>query len=363
MSDRGRQGEPSSEDVRFGREEMLRLFQELSESGRRMLILTDHHTRQHCLPRLPLIGFSNSHTFSVPPGESSKSMDVVTGIWQALSDHHFDRHDVLVNLGGGMVCDLGGFAASCFKRGVAFVHVPTSLLAMADAAVGGKTGINFAGAKNQIGTFQSATAVVINSEFLDTLPLRELQAGYAEVLKHFLIHDADAWHRAASGLHLPTDWNPVLEAAVRTKLHFTMADPTEKGIRKALNFGHTIGHALESHFLQQTAMPPLLHGEAVAAGMACEAFLACQRRLLRKTAFEEVWQTLHRIFGKIDFEVEDVAGIAAWCLQDKKNAGGKVNCTLLKGIGGFALDQWCTLKELEGCLQAYHSGFEERILP
>jgi 3-dehydroquinate synthase len=363
MSDIGRQIDPSSNGVRFGREEMLRLFQELSESGRRMLVLTDHNTRQHCLPRLHVIRFENSHIFSVPPGESSKSIDMVKGIWQALSDLHFDRHDVLVNLGGGMVCDLGGFSASCFKRGVAFVHVPTSLLAMADAAIGGKTGINFAGAKNQIGTFQSAEAAVINSEFLDTLPRRELRAGYAEVLKHFLIHDADAWHRAASDPHLPTDWNPVLEAAVQTKLHFTTADPTENGIRKALNFGHTIGHAIESHFLQQTAIPPLLHGEAVAAGMACEAFLAYQRRLLRKTAFEEVWRTLHWIFRKIDFEVEEVAGIAAWCLEDKKNAGGKINCTLLKGIGGFALDQWCTSKELEDCLLAYRSGFHELILP
>jgi 3-dehydroquinate synthase len=228
---------------------------------------------------------------------------------------------------------------------------------MADAAIGGKTGIDFLGYKNQVGSFADAAAVVLHAPFLETLPEAELRSGYAEVLKHALIHDATRWKEMAALGKLPQEWSEIVEAAVATKLHFTQADPHEKGIRKALNLGHTVGHAIESHFLQQNPSAPMLHGDAVAAGIWIESHFAESRHLISKVEAEEVRGLLAAIFPKAPFFPFEITEIAAWCLQDKKNQGGKVNCSLLKGIGGFALDQFVELGEIEAALQHYFENY------
>lgn len=345
--------------VYLGKDALARFGTTLATAPAKVLVLTDHHTATHCLPLVAAALPAHLH-FSVPPGESSKSISTCLGIWGKLTAAAFERGDAVINLGGGMVCDLGGFAASCFKRGIHFMHMPTTLLAMADAAIGGKTGINFEGFKNQIGSFQQPRAVVIHTPFLGSLPERELRAGYAEVLKHYLIHDRAAWEIARQAPDLPLEWGPTVDKAVKIKLHFTEMDPTEKGIRKALNFGHTIGHAIESHFLHEDPDHPLLHGEAVAAGMACEAILSHQRQCIDSQGLSQILDTIHRIFGAVGFQADAIPAISRWCLQDKKNAGGRVNATLLDGIGGFALDQWLSLEEIEGSLRIYLAQFTPR---
>jgi 3-dehydroquinate synthase len=257
-----------------------------------------------------------------------------------------------------MICDIGGFAASCYKRGIGFVHIPTTLLAMADAAIGGKTGVNFLSFKNQIGSFQHPNAVVIYTPFLETLPQRELRAGYAEVLKHYLIQDKQAWEAVAASPHLPSDWTDIVPHAMKIKLDFTEKDPLEKNIRKALNFGHTIGHAVESHFLHWQSEASLLHGEAVAMGMMCEAFISLQRKLISQEEFEAIRNTLNSVFDRVEFSAAELPEISQWCTHDKKNAAGKINATLLNGIGDYTLDQWLSLDEIEHSLLSYQHRFK-----
>lgn len=328
---------------------------------RRIFVLTDSITEQHCLPILqPLLSAlpdQNLHYHSVPAGEDSKSIHQVVAIWEMLARAKFERGDLFLNLGGGVVTDLGGYAASCYKRGIAFGHIPTSLLGMADAAIGGKTGINLGGAKNIVGTFAQPRVIAVHYDFLKTLPDRHLLAGYSEVLKHFLIHDAAAWWQAASTKMLPTNWQPVVDAAIQTKLHFTQLDPSEKNIRKALNFGHTIGHALESHCMATRPPGRLLHGEAVAAGMACEAWLSLQIGSISAAEFESIRQTLVALFGFVEFEPAEVAPIAQWCWQDKKNDHDQIKACLLDGIGRFLIDHPLTIAHIEASLNAYRHGF------
>ncbi|MFN8397410.1 MAG: 3-dehydroquinate synthase family protein [Bacteroidia bacterium] len=324
---------------------------------RRVLVLTDANTERDCLPILRRMLPTAMH-LSIPAGESAKSLAHVERVWEALTVNRFERGDLVIHLGGGMVCDLGGFAASTYKRGIPFVQIPTTLLALADASVGGKTGINFLGYKNQIGAFSHPLAVVADARFLGTLPERELRSGYAEVLKHCLL-DGDK-----TGFLQPipekgsSDWDRIIETAIRSKLRITEQDPTEKGIRKALNLGHTVGHAVESHFLETRADAPLLHGEAVALGLACEAWIAWKRGMLGLEDFELVVGILERTFGWVDFGDTEIAEIAAWALQDKKNQDGRVNCSLLRGIGAFEIDQWVGISEIEESLGAYLQHFK-----
>jgi 3-dehydroquinate synthase len=323
----------------------------------KILVVCDPNTVRACYPAVAdLLPGHGLHTLGLA-GEEAKNILECVKIWNRLTELGFDRGDCLVNLGGGVVTDLGGFAASTYKRGIRFYHVPTTLLAMADAAIGGKTGINLQGFKNQVGSFQNPKAVVIHPPFLESLSEREIRSGYAEVLKHYLIHDASAWRNAAALLDLPMNWDGIVRSAVKIKLHFTEADPTEKGIRKALNFGHTIGHAVESYFLAKPIGAQLLHGEAIAIGMVCEAYLSMQRQLISLDAFTSIWETISKVFGRVDIGAETIPDIGKICLQDKKNEGGRVNATLLQDIGSYLLDQWLELPDIEGSLVAYSKGF------
>jgi 3-dehydroquinate synthase len=258
-----------------------------------------------------------------------------------------------VCLGGGVVTDLGGFCAATYKRGLRCVGVPTTLLAQVDAAVGGKTGVDFQGFKNHIGVFQEPEAVCMDPAFLATLPVGELRSGYAEVLKHALIADAAAFAdlRPLAVATVP-DWTPIIRHSVAIKETIVAQDPHEQGPRKLLNFGHTVGHALESYLLAQSGRA-VRHGEAVAAGLICESWLSAQRGLLSAAELADVQAVVKASFEPLAFAESELADIAAYALHDKKNRGDVIKCTLLRGLGHGIFDQAITLTEIQASLRAY----------
>lgn len=301
-----------------------------------IIILTDHNTDKFCLPRLekhltqrPTV----NHSF--PPGEAHKSLATCEQVWDCLTQQGFDRKSLIINLGGGLVGDLGGFAAASYKRGIDFVQVPTTLLAQVDASVGGKTGVNFQHFKNHLGTFANPKAVFADPGFFQTLPERELKSGYAEVLKHCLIADQVRWETLSQLPGLPADLTAVIEASIQVKSDIVSIDPFEKGPRKALNFGHTIGHGIESVFMD---ILHITHGEAVAAGMVCEAFLSHRTKSLSDSELENISKTILRLYPRIEIPQTQITGIADATLQDKKNEAGSILCTLLDGIGSYRIN-------------------------
>lgn len=316
-----------------------------------VFVLTDSHTYADCYPRLAPLLPAHS-VLSVSPGELHKTLDSCQYIWQALTDAKADRGALLLNLGGGLIGDLGGFAASCYKRGIDFIQVPTSLLAMVDASAGGKTGVNFDHFKNQVGVFRNPKGVFIDPAFLETLPPRELRSGFAELLKHCLIADATRWQRLAQADGLPSDWTGFIAESIQVKVDIVTEDPFEKGPRKALNFGHTVGHAVESHFMEQE---PLLHGEAVALGMVCEAHISATRGHLNEAERDEIAATILRYYGHRPLPESEYPALLQLVLQDKKNIGGQVMCTLLNGIGDFLINQTVTASEFEASFTYYNS--------
>lgn len=319
-----------------------------------VFLLVDANTSRLCLPLLTDVLPENYQVIEIPAGEDYKTLTTCETLWTTLTEQHADRHAVLVNLGGGVVTDLGGFAAAVYKRGIRFVQVPTTLLAQVDASVGGKTGVDFMGFKNQLGVFQAPGAVCIEPRFLQTLDPRQLKSGYAEVVKHWLIADSEAFaqnrHVGVVGVE---DWTPVIMESVALKQRIVAQDPLESGLRKLLNFGHTVGHALESYLLQQPGRE-ILHGEAVAAGMVCEAWLSHHKNLLSTEELDKIETFLFSVFEKVQFVSLETEAIAAFALQDKKNSGATINCTLLEGIGRGVYDQPVTLTEIAESLRYYH---------
>ena len=319
----------------------------------RVFVLADTNTARLCLPLLKPHLPPNYFPIEIPAGEEYKTLHTAESVWNCLTEQRADRHAVLVNLGGGVVTDLGGFAAALYKRGIGFVQVPTTLLAQVDAAVGGKTGVDFKGFKNQLGAFQEPLAVFTDPQFLTTLAPRQLKAGYAEVLKHWLIADAEAFEENRRLGWLTDDWTPIIEASVALKQRIVAADPLETGPRKLLNFGHTVGHALESYLLTQPGRE-VLHGEAIAAGLVCESWLSVQRGLLSEEALDKIETFVESVFEKIPFVTLETEAIAEFASQDKKNSGSVINCTLLDGIGQAVYDQPVTLAEIAAALRYYH---------
>ena len=318
-------------------------------------ILTDEHTSEHCLPLLreALEQKDNYDLLEISAGEESKSIDFCIGIWKMLIDFDADRNSLLINLGGGVITDLGGFAASTYKRGIDFVHIPTTLLSQVDASVGGKTGIDIDNLKNIIGTFTQPKAVFIEHQFLNTLPARQVKSGLAEMLKHGLIADAAYWNKLKqSDIEHPSAELVFDSIAIKNKV--VIADPTERGLRKILNFGHTIGHAIESYSLDNDS-DPLTHGEAIAAGMICEAYLSHQKAGLSLEGMQEVINTLLGIYGKYDLKESTFKQLTDIMRKDKKNVGGKINCSLLAQIGECRIDNVCTDEELCESLKYYAS--------
>lgn len=316
-----------------------------------VLVIADENTLRDCYPLIKQ--FLPEHSvLQIPCGEAHKTLSVCEKIWQELTNKNFDRYGLVVNLGGGVITDMGGFCASVYKRGIPFINIPTTLLAQVDASIGGKTGIDFSGLKNQLGVFQEAKAVFVNPVFLETLPLRQLKSGYAEMIKHWLIADAEAFEQQRYVGLAAANWKELIPASVKIKEHIVKQDPTENGPRKVLNFGHTVGHAVESYFLNQPGRE-LLHGEAIAVGMYCESFISNQRDLLSSKELSRIETFLTSVFDKVKLAPEDIAGILPYCFHDKKNRNATINCTLINGIGKAVYDQVITTAEIEKSLRYY----------
>lgn len=318
----------------------------------KIFILTDQTTHDMCLPKLQnFLCLKGAQSIVIKAGDTNKTLDSLAEVWTALSQGGATRHSLMINLGGGMVTDLGGFAASTFKRGIDFINIPTTLLAMVDASVGGKTGINFGGLKNEIGVFSDSKFVIINTQFLDTLDHDNICSGYAEMLKHGLISDNKHWAELV-GFNLAqpdlAQLQRMVAESIKVKERIVTEDPHEHGIRKALNLGHTVGHALESFAMKHGR--PVLHGYAVAYGMVCELYLSA-----RKTGFptDKMHQTVRFIldhYGRLPYTCDDYPELLELMRHDKKNTSGIINFTLLGGVGDIRINQTATKEEIEEAL-------------
>jgi 3-dehydroquinate synthase len=320
----------------------------------RFFVLTDENTGEHCLPLLKeKLGSEEGYDLiEINAGEESKDIDFCIGVWKMLIDFGADRKSLMVNLGGGVVTDLGGFVASTFKRGIDFVHVPTTLLSQVDASVGGKTGIDIGGIKNIVGTFEQPKAVFIEYNFLKTLPERQILSGLAEMLKHGLICDAAYWDKL-KGSDLKMPHAELIFRSVEIKNDVVIEDPKEMGIRKSLNFGHTVGHAVETYSLLHDEQKALSHGEAIAIGMICEAYLSHKKIGLSEDALNEIVDVINKLYPKYNIPETIFDELFTYMQKDKKNQDGKINCTFLKQIGQYSIDNICTKDELYESLKYY----------
>lgn len=307
-----------------------------------IFILTDTNSNEYCLSRfLPFLATEKTiEIIEIVAGESEKNINTCVEIWAILTELGGDRKSLLINVGGGVITDIGGFVASTFKRGIDFIHVPTTLLAMVDASVGGKNGVDLGNLKNQIGVINVPKMVLIDTEYLSTLPQNEMRSGLAEMLKHGLIYDADYWSvfKDLSSIDF-ADFDALIHRSIVIKNDIVLQDPTENGIRKALNFGHTLGHAIESYFLENPNKNNLLHGEAIAAGMIMESYISWQKNWLTETEYLEIKNAINAIFDIIDFEENDLQPILNLLIHDKKNEYGKIQFALLDGIGKIKINQ------------------------
>lgn len=305
-----------------------------------IFILVDSNTEKHCLQGfLEHTAIVPTAVLTMPAGEENKNLTNCQKLWEELSAEGADRNSVLINLGGGVVTDLGGFVACTFKRGIDFYNIPTSLLAMVDASVGGKTGIDLGTLKNQIGIIQEPQGVIIAAEWLKTLAHEELRSGFAEMLKHGLIANPDYWETLKTISDLSAhNLEGFIKPSVAEKTKVVLEDPYEKGLRKILNFGHTLGHAIESYYLTSPDKARLLHGEAIAIGMVLEAFLATKCSGLKDAVAAEIKHTFKSFYPIITISSEDQKAIVDLLRHDKKNKAGRINFVLLKAIGQPDID-------------------------
>ncbi|WP_333879087.1 3-dehydroquinate synthase, partial [Flavobacterium sp.] len=300
------------------------------------------NTNEHCLLRFLsfLTTDKNIEIIEIEAGENEKNINTCVEIWTILTDLGADRKTLLINIGGGVITDIGGFVASTFKRGIDFINIPTTLLAMVDASIGGKNGVDLGNLKNQIGVINSPKLVLVDSEYLATLPQNEMRSGLAEMLKHGLIYDAGYWSQFKDLNQVDfADLDSLIHRSIAIKNEIVMQDPTENGIRKALNFGHTLGHAIESYFLENPEKKPLLHGEAIAVGMILESHLSWQKGLLQENDYYEIKSVINHVFEPVIFEENDLKPILDLLIHDKKNEYGKIQFTLLDGIGKTKINQ------------------------
>ena len=320
----------------------------------KIFILVDENTHEHCLPTL-LGNLEIDIPFEIieiEAGEGSKNIHSAIQLWEILSEFKADRKALLLNLGGGIITDLGGFIASTYKRGIKFINIPTSLLAMVDASIGGKTGIDLHFHKNMIGTFAEPEQIFVYSEFLNTLPEREFRAGLAEMLKHGLVADATHWKTLISTETFSIeDFSTLILQSAKIKFSIVQSDYKEENIRKILNFGHTIGHAIEGLFLKTEA--PILHGEAVAIGMIMETYLSFLENLISETEAEHIIYHIHRLFNYIDISHFSDEEIIDLIYNDKKNQYGKIHFSLINGIGQGIYNYEVSLENLIQSLDFY----------
>ena len=334
----------------------LRQIVQLYASGK-VFLLTEQNAEELCMPLIQSVvtQYGIKH-LSIGAGEESKNIRSIEKVWQFLSENGADRKSLLINLGGGMLTDLGGFAASTFKRGMDFVNIPTTLLAQVDASIGGKTGFNFNGLKNEIGVFQEPVAVIINTHFLKTIDRNNFLSGYAEMIKHGFIKSPQHWEELQQFDLDNPDYDrlaTVIAHSVAVKEWHVLNDLTEKNIRKALNFGHTVGHAFESYAMKNGT--PVLHGYAVVYGMIAELYLSVKKCNLPLNTLNEISGWLFDKYGKFPISEEDYAALYELMTHDKKNEGTRINFTLIPVIGEVAINQDCTREEIYQALDYYRS--------
>ena len=307
----------------------------------KIFILVDTNTHEHCLPGfLPKISTATTiEIIEIEAGEPFKNLDTCLGVWQTMSDLEGDRKSLMINLGGGVVTDLGGFVASTFKRGINYINVPTTLLAMVDASVGGKTGVDLGNLKNQIGVISNAEMVIVDSDYLATLPSEEMRSGLAEILKHGLIADEAYWEKVGNLSELTlNDLDDIIRVSVGIKAKVVAEDPYENGLRKTLNYGHTLGHAIESYCLTHTQKKTLLHGEAVALGIILATYISKELKDFPSEKLDSITKRIVELYGKVEFSKNDIDAIIDLMKYDKKNEAGKINFVLLKDIGETKID-------------------------
>jgi len=304
----------------------------------KIAILVDENTKKYCLPllleRCSLL--EKSVIIQIDSGEENKNIQTCNTIWRSLIEHNFNRNSLIINLGGGMIGDIGGFVASTYKRGINFIQIPTTLLAMSDASVGSKLGINFMHNKNQIGLYNDPLQVLINIEFLKTLPRNQLLSGFSEIIKHALIADKNYWDLLIKTSFDNLNWEDIIIRSVEIKNKIVMKDPFENDERKKLNFGHTFGHAIESYYLEKSK--PILHGEALALGMILEI------KMSQIPNYERIIN-----FIKTHLNIPNnpkISELKKWLINDKKNTGDKINFTLLKSIGESSINNYKSWNEL-----------------
>ena len=307
-------------------------------SYNQLAILVDENTKKDCLPIFLKATNIDAIIVEISSGEEHKNLEKCQLIWNALSSHNFDRNSLLINLGGGVIGDMGGFAASTYKRGIDFIQIPTSLLAMVDASVGGKLGVDFAYLKNQIGVFNNPKAVLINTVFLNSLPKNQLLSGFAEVVKHALIADKCYWKEIKTTPLEKMNWESIILQSLVIKNNIVTQDPLDKGERKKLNFGHTFGHAIESFYLKLGN--PILHGEAISLGMILESNLS----KINKEEKNEIASFISNTFSIP--KKPPLRALLEWMKSDKKNRKEKINFTLLNGVGSSIINQEFTVDEL-----------------
>lgn len=328
-----------------------------------IFVLTDEVTHDLCLPLVKdFFCLKGAPVITIGSTDVHKDLQSLTHVWQALDEGGADRHSCLVNLGGGMVTDLGGFAASTFKRGIDFINIPTTLLAMVDASVGGKTGINLDSFKNEVGAFNESKFVLLDTEFLRTLDDKNLRSGYGEMIKHGLISNNETWAELLNFDLGNPDFKlllSMLAKSVKVKERVVTEDPKEKGIRKALNFGHTFGHAFESFSLihhEEKGKEPILHGYAVAYGLICELYLSAMKQQFPTDKMTQTVRYIRDNYGVMDITCDDYDELIDIMRHDKKNTSGIINFTLLSDIGDIHIDQTATDGEIKQCLDFFREG-------
>lgn len=319
----------------------------------KICVITDENTERDCFPLISQV-IPNAHLIRIPSGEENKTLSTCEQIWKQMTALHLDRKALVINLGGGVIGDMGGFCAATYKRGIDFIQIPTTLLSQVDASVGGKLGIDFQNFKNHIGVFKNPLAVFIDTIFLKTLSPSELRSGFAEVVKHCLIADAKKWSEINKKNLEAQNWEDLVQHSIAIKSKITEEDPLEKGLRKVLNFGHTIGHAIESYFLNIPGKR-LSHGEAIGIGMIAESYIAWKKKFIHEEDCHMIKAYLIEIYGRVsifDFDIEKILPLA---LQDKKNENGSIQCSLLEKIGKANYNVPITLKEIREAIHFYTS--------
>jgi 3-dehydroquinate synthase len=320
----------------------------------KIFLLVDENTLQYCYPKLAanVKALTDAEIIEIESGEENKTIEICVQVWSTLSERGADRQSLLINIGGGVIGDMGGFIASTFKRGIPFINIPTTLLSQVDASVGGKLGIDLNHLKNEIGVFNNPQAVFVDSSFLTTLEKRQVLSGFAEIIKHALIADAAYWKKVKQ-----IDFNSVevlaklIETSVNIKNNVVLADPFEKNIRKTLNFGHTIGHAIETFYLDKK--DALLHGEAIAVGMICEAYLSNKVAGLSDKELKELTDYILSVYQPIKIPTKILEALLKLMQHDKKNEKGQLNFSLLSSIGKCEINKVVTSDLIQESINYY----------